>query len=180
MQPRSELLDPLGPGGDRKYSSARIDPLTQARVDDAFGAAADDAILLADAVFLFRPELNDLWDFRIFVDIGFDLALKRGANRDREWEDSREAAEELYRTRYIPSERLYTCEVDPKRCADVIVDNRDLANPRRPPIRVEVRLAAEPRRSTKTTASRASRRSRARDSAPQGRASGGGAPSMTA
>ena len=43
--------------------------------------------------------------------------------------DSAEAAAEHYRNYYIPAERLYDAEADPRSHADVIVDNRNLANP---------------------------------------------------
>jgi uridine kinase len=75
--------------------------------------APADAILLVDGVFLYRPELNDLWDFGIFVDIDFDLVLERGSQRDQAWMDSLAAAEDRYRNRYIPGEKLYLAAVRP-------------------------------------------------------------------
>jgi uridine kinase len=43
--------------------------------------------------------------------------------------DSAQAAAEHYRRYYIPAERMYDAEVDPRSHADVIVDNRDVADP---------------------------------------------------
>jgi uridine kinase len=43
--------------------------------------------------------------------------------------DSVQAAAERYRHYYIPAERMYDAEVDPRSHADVIIDNRDVANP---------------------------------------------------
>jgi uridine kinase len=43
--------------------------------------------------------------------------------------DSAQAAAERYRRCYIPAERMYDAEVDPRSHADVIVDNRDTAAP---------------------------------------------------
>jgi hypothetical protein len=43
--------------------------------------------------------------------------------------ESAEAAAAHYRDYYIPAERLYNAEADPRSHADVIVDNRNLANP---------------------------------------------------
>jgi uridine kinase len=35
-----------------------------------------NAILLFDGVFLLRPELDTLWDYRVFVSVDFEIALQ--------------------------------------------------------------------------------------------------------
>ena len=124
------LLIPLGPGGDRRYRTAVMDLAARAAVDAPVEFAPDDAILLADGVFLQRPELDPLWDLRIWVDVGFDEVLRRGVARDREWMGSAALAEMRYRTKYIPGEARYIDEVRPAERAQIIVDNRDPAAPR--------------------------------------------------
>jgi uridine kinase len=99
---RAVLLEPLGTGG----------------------------VLLFDGVFLFRPELDDCWDFRIFVQVSFEEALRRGAARDAPRFGSVEAARDRYERRYLPGERIYLESVKPTARADLILDNEDLANPR--------------------------------------------------
>ena len=88
-----------------------------------------DAVVIADGAYLLRPELRDLWDFRIFVEIDFDLVLTRGAVRDSAWMESEQAAAEHYRRYYIPAERMYDTEADPRSHAEFIVDNRHIADP---------------------------------------------------
>lgn len=127
---RAELLEPLGPGGSRAFRPAIFDQQRQAELPVVRETATDDTIVLVEGAFLGRPELNDLWDFHIFVDIDFDQVLERGSRRDSAWMDSLAAAEERYRTRYIPGEKLYLEAVHPHDHADVIVDNRDLDRPR--------------------------------------------------
>lgn len=127
---RRSLLDPLGPGGDRRYRSKVFDNPTQSPVETPERIAPADAILLADGGLLLRDELNDAWDYRIFVEIDFDLVLRRGAERDQAWMGSIEAARARYLNRYIPGERRYLRTVRPLARADAIVDNRDPANPR--------------------------------------------------
>jgi uridine kinase len=127
---RAELLEPLGPDGSRRFRTATFDQRRQADVPVTRGTATDDAIMLVDGAFLYRPELNDLWDFRIFVDIDFELVLERGSRRDQAWMDSLAAAEDRYRNRYIPGEKIYWEAVRPHEHADVVVDNRDLRYPR--------------------------------------------------
>ena len=127
---REALLEPLGPDGDRRYRAASIDPLTQRAMEDAEGEASPDAVLIVDGVFLLRPEVNEHWDLRVFLDIDFDLVLQRGAERDQGWAGGWDAAADLYRTRYIPSEEIYLAEVRPHDLADIIIDRRDFAAPR--------------------------------------------------
>jgi uridine kinase len=118
---RAGLLIPLGPGGDRRY---RTGPLDRPR------AAADDAILLADGVFLQRPELDRFWDLRIYLDIGLEESLRRGVDRDRHWMGGAAEAERRYRTKYLPGEQRYLAEVRPHERAQIVVDTTDPARPR--------------------------------------------------
>ena len=126
---RKFLLAPLGPGGDRQIRLQFFDQQRQAPFPARVQPVPADAVVIADGAYLLRPELRDLWDFRIFVEIDFDLVLAQGTARDAAWMDSAEAAAEHYRNYYIPAERLYDAEADPRSHADVIVDNRNLANP---------------------------------------------------
>ena len=43
---------------------------------------ATTGLAIVDGIFLQRPELDDLWDFRIFIDIGPDESMRRGVARD--------------------------------------------------------------------------------------------------
>jgi uridine kinase len=126
---RSELLEPLGPGGDRSFRTATFDQQRQTDLPVVRETVPPNAIVVVDGCFLYRPELNDLWDFRIFVDVDFAQVLARGSQRDQAWMDSLAAAEERYRTRYIPGEQLYLQAIRPHAHADVVVDNRDLSHP---------------------------------------------------
>jgi uridine kinase len=118
---RAQLLIPLGPGGARRYRANPRDPEE---------TAPDDAILLADGVFLQRPELDELWDLRIYLDVGLDESLRRGVDRDRHWMGSSAEAERRYRTKYLPGEERYLAEVRPRDRAQIVVDTMDPARPR--------------------------------------------------
>jgi uridine kinase len=74
--------------------------------------------LVADGVFLQRPELDDLWHLRIWVDISFEDALERATIRDAHLFDD---VRERYERRYFPGQRLYLSEVDPRSRADIVV-----------------------------------------------------------
>jgi uridine kinase len=126
---RTLLLSPLGPGGDRRVRLKFFDQQNQEPFPAETQSVPADATVIADGAYLLRPELRDLWDFRIFVEIDFDLVLARGAARDSAWVGSAQAAAEQYRRYYIPAERIYDAEADPRSHADVIVDNRDIGHP---------------------------------------------------
>ena len=126
---RAALLDPLGPHGNRAYRRAVFDYRTDAPVREPLRIAPADAVLLFDGVFLFRPELNDCWDYRIFVAVDFEVAIARAVARDR----ARGADETIaarYRTRYAPGQRIYLQAVRPQERADVVVENDDPAHPK--------------------------------------------------
>jgi uridine kinase len=105
-----------------------IDPLTQVDHSAVVTPAASDAVLIVDGVFAFRPEINEHWDFRIWLDVDPEVALRRGVGRDEDWAGSE--AEAVHRNRYHVSEQIYLAEVDPARLVDVIIDNSDLERPR--------------------------------------------------
>jgi uridine kinase len=85
--------------------------------------------VIVDGIFLFRPELDDLWTFRVFVRIELAESIRRGSQRDSEKHGSVEEAERLYRARYAPGQRLYLDAVRPAKRADAVLDNRDPARP---------------------------------------------------
>jgi uridine kinase len=76
-----------------------------------------------DGIFLFRPELNDLWDFRIFVHVEPEEALRRGVARDGP------EKEPLYRRRYVSAQHAYLASVRPMELADFVFDNGDPSRP---------------------------------------------------
>jgi uridine kinase len=123
------LLDPLGPGGDRRFRGAVYDKVTDTALSGPVAAAPADAVLLFDGVFLLRQELADRWDLRIFVSVPFDKTLDRARVRDQTPAKSAAEVERRYRSRYIPSQQFYFATVRPAEYADIVVHNDD---PRRP------------------------------------------------
>ncbi len=126
---RRELLDPLGPGGTRRYRRAVFDFRLDAPQAVPPATAPDDAVLVFDGVFLLRPELVGCWDLTVFVSVGFDETLRRALERDVQLFGSREEVERRYRSRYIPGQRLYFAAAHPREAADLVVYNDDPARP---------------------------------------------------
>lgn len=123
------LLEPAAPNGSGQVALCSIDPLTQVNHSQDRVAMPHDGILIVDSVFAFRPELNDHWDLRVWVEIDAELSVQRGTARDAPREGA-ETAEALHRDRYGGAEATYMTEVDPRALADVIVDNNDFDQPR--------------------------------------------------
>jgi uridine kinase len=122
------LLEPAGPAGSGECALCSIDPLTQVDHSAVITRAARDAVLIVDGVFAFRPEINDHWDFRIWLHVDSQTSLRRGVHRDEDWAGA--AAEAVHRDRYLVAERLYIAEVDPLRLVDVVIDNSTFDRPR--------------------------------------------------
>jgi uridine kinase len=115
-----------------RYRQGRESP--SGYYEDSFDHVALRAAVLAlqglvivDGIFLFRPELDDLWTFRVFLHVELDESIRRGLERDGA------VKEELYRRRYAPGQRLYLDAVRPAELADVILDNSDPDDPRLSP-----------------------------------------------
>ena len=113
---------------EKRYQRGRGSP--EGFYEDSFdyerlrdAVLADDRLVIVDGIFLFRPELNDLWTFRIFVRVELEEAMRRGVERDGP------EKELLYRRRYLPGQRLYLQAVEPELRADVVFDNTDVSRP---------------------------------------------------
>ncbi|HWB49224.1 MAG TPA: hypothetical protein VG651_08950 [Stellaceae bacterium] len=124
------LLGPLGPSGNRHYSTASFDLENDRPIDPELHQASRNPILLVDGTFLQRPELTDGWDLTIFVDTSEEIAAQRGITRDAARLGGLDEARRLYELRYRPAFDLYERLCSPASIADVLIDNGDLANPR--------------------------------------------------
>jgi uridine kinase len=92
-------------------------------------AAGPDAVLVLDGIFLHRPELADLWDASVWVDVPFAVSVPRGNARfgavSPEGADPASAGN----TRSVGGQRIYLAEVCPRTRATWVLDNTDLAAP---------------------------------------------------
>ena len=116
------LLDPLGPGGDRRFQHAVYDRTADSALSPPVRTAPADAVLVFDGVFLLRPELFGRWDLRIFVSTALEKTVDRAVIRERRV-STRAEVERRWRERYIPSQQLYFAAVRPTQHADIVVHN---------------------------------------------------------
>jgi uridine kinase len=126
---RARLLDPLGPGGDRRYRTAVIDLATDQPVDAPARVAPDDLVVVLDGSFLQRPELAGAWDLTVFLSCPFELAEERGASRDAALLGGLPAARRRYRVRYHAAGRHYIDTVRPDERAGILIDHADPDSP---------------------------------------------------
>lgn len=125
---RSRLLIPLRDvrTEPRVLPIAAYDYRTESETTDRKAEFTPDAVLLFDGVMLFREEINDCWDFRIYMDTRMETALVRGVSRDAETEAEQTVVGKKYLNRYFPGQRMYQARARPTEIADVIVLNTDL------------------------------------------------------
>ncbi|GGM72296.1 uridine kinase [Lentzea pudingi] len=120
------VLEPLGPGGDRRYRERIIDLRSDTPIDEPPVQAPDDLVLVVDGSFLQR-ELE--WDEVVFVDTPFAVARERGSRRDADLLGGLEKAQRAFDQRYHAASRRYLDEVGPADRASVVVGNEDVAHP---------------------------------------------------
>ncbi|MBA3810395.1 MAG: uridylate kinase [Caulobacteraceae bacterium] len=123
------LLDPLGPGGNRRFQLAVYDRRTDTTTFQPVTTAPADAVLVFEGVFLLRSELIERWDLRIFVSAAFEETLDRARTRDRAMYGSVVEVERRFRNRYIPAQQLYFETARPTHHADIIVYNNKPQQP---------------------------------------------------
>ena len=129
----NELVIPLGPGGCLFYHPSVYDYRTETPVIAKPLKAPRDAVLLFDGVFLLRPELVRHWDYKIFVNVGLNLSVRRALARDIPLHGRKADADLLrmrYERRYVPGQQIYFQDAQPKENADVILENTRLDNPK--------------------------------------------------
>jgi uridine kinase len=125
---RDLLLRPAGPDGSGQVVLCARDPLTAEDHRGEAVTAPANAVLIVDSVFACRPEYDEFWDYRIWLDVDPQVALDRGIARDVEMEGLAEATK-VHRDRYHAAVRIYLAQADPRSRADVVIDNHDFARP---------------------------------------------------
>ncbi|WP_152361227.1 hypothetical protein [Microlunatus speluncae] len=131
---RRELLEPLGPGGDRLVRTGSWDGWTRrSLLDRPRLAVPENGIAVVDGVLILTDaELEDLWDFRIWMHTSIDTRRERMVVRDALWSDepSPEALRKRFDDRYRPDEEAYRIGSEVEKLADALVDNEDPLHPR--------------------------------------------------
>ena len=108
------------------YCEGSLDHARDQTVQPPPRQAPERAIVLVEGTFLHRDELWQFWDYSLFLDVPFDVAAQRMADRDElngtRW------AESL--PRYTGAQQIYFREARPWERASLVVDNADFSEPR--------------------------------------------------
>lgn len=119
------LLDPLKTG-DLRYKAKAFDYTIDKGIVSPLMDAELGSILVFDGVFTHQSELRDYWDYSIYLHIDEEESIKRGLIRNPRDEDE---ARRRYEVRYIAGQRLYQAEAEPRKHANIVIDNNDPENP---------------------------------------------------
>jgi uridine kinase len=128
---RRVLIDPFRDGaqtsGAAGFQLAAFDVVRDAAVEAQWVTGPRDAVLIVDGIFLHRPELRGLWDWSLWLEVPERVAARRLADRDGSDPDPDAPAN----ARHRQGQRIYVSEARPRAAASAVVDNTDLAHPRR-------------------------------------------------
>lgn len=122
---RERVLEPLGPGGNRRYRSACHDLATDQPLDPPAQLAPPGAVLVLDGLFLHRAELADCWSLSVFLQVRFAVSVARMAGRDGGSADPDDASV----ARYVQGQRHYLSTCVPQERADLVVEHDDVDAP---------------------------------------------------
>jgi uridine kinase len=126
---RTELLEPLSDSGGRKYRVGTFDLAADAPTDSAAIDVPEHVVLIADGVFLQRPELRRFWTLVVFLHCSFDEVIRRARVRDLANFQDGDHLERTYKGRYIPGQQIYIDQCAPAINADIVIDNTRLNAP---------------------------------------------------
>jgi len=85
-------------------------------------------VLITDGAYLYKPNYRNHWDLKIYLKTSFEIAMRRGIERDKSSLGGIELTKEKYEKRYHKSSRIYLTENEPEKIADIIIDNSDFNN----------------------------------------------------
>lgn len=71
--------------------------------------------------------MRGYWDYSVFLEVGFEVSIPRGAQRGPGYGSPDPHAES--NRRYVEGQKLYLSECNPKAHASVVINNENLADP---------------------------------------------------
>lgn len=117
------LLIPARQKGEHSVTLTLLDLLTDKYEIKKEYSFKPETIILFEGVFLFRKELAEYIDLKVFLEIPFDESKKRAKARDPE------AVLNKYDRKYLPAQARYLKEYPPQEIADMIIDNANWEHP---------------------------------------------------
>ena len=78
------------------------------------------SLVILDGIFIYKPQLVDIFDLKIYLDIDISLGRKRFAKRRSIKRDKRPF--DIFEEIWVLSHLRYESEVHPKRISDLVID----------------------------------------------------------
>lgn len=88
----------------------------------------DYSVIIIEGIFIYKKELVDLFDFKIFLEIDYSTAKERFRVRQKGNKDSRPI--EIFAAIWRPSHSRYLKEINPESLSDLVVNNSDYQQPK--------------------------------------------------
>ena len=85
------------------------------------------SIVILEGIFIYKPQLVNLFDLKIYLDIDISLGRKRFAKRRSLKQDKRPF--DIYDKIWMLSHIKYDSEVHPKQISDLVIDYNDESKP---------------------------------------------------
>jgi len=85
------------------------------------------SIVILEGIFIYKPQLVNLFDLKIYLDIDISLGRKRFAKRRSLKRDKRPF--DIYDKIWMLSHIKYDSEVHPKQISDLVIDYNDESKP---------------------------------------------------
>ena len=102
---------------------------TDSSAEGQWEVVKHDAIVVFDGVFIFRQELSDYFDYKVFLDGDMDIILERGLERAAERGQDVEEMRRGFNNCYYKAQKYYYQKERPWEKADIWIDNTDFENP---------------------------------------------------
>ena len=101
---------------DRYYES--IIDFQKAR-EAVEAASASNEIVIVEGIFIFQPHLNNIFNYRIYLEVDVSVALTRFEERRRLKGDDRPV--EIFEDIWVRAHNKYVSEINPQKICDLLI-----------------------------------------------------------
>jgi len=82
-------------------------------------AAAKNEIVIVEGIFIFQPHLNNIFNYRIYLEVDVSVALTRFEERRRLKGDDRPV--EIFKEIWVRAHNKYVSEINPQKICDLLI-----------------------------------------------------------
>ena len=82
-------------------------------------ASASTEIVIVEGIFIFQPQLNNIFNYRIYLEVDASVALTRFEERRRLKGDDRPV--EIFKDIWVRAHNKYVSEINPQKICDLLI-----------------------------------------------------------